>query len=290
MGLERLFPMNDFAFKKLFGEQRDKDLLQNFLEAVLSEKIVNVIIKEEKLSRETIADKQSILDIKAKIRTEKQAEKINIEVQLLNRYNMIPRTLFYWSKLYSGDLEAKGDYLELNKTTAINLLNFKMKELSDSAFHSIYHLKEDHDHTQLTDLLETHFIIMPMFRKVKIDKRNPLHQWLMFLDERTDSDSILFQEVCKMNPSIRKAQDKFTLLSESPEFREAYEQRFKAQVDYNSQINGARREGEQKGIKKEKIEIALRMLKEGLDIEFISKITKLSHEEIIKLSDKRLHD
>ncbi|WKB35482.1 Rpn family recombination-promoting nuclease/putative transposase [Terrilactibacillus sp. S3-3] len=248
--MERLLPMNDFAFKKLFGEQRDKDLLQNFLEAVLSEKIVDVIIKEEKKSRETIADKQSILDIKAKIQTEKQTEKINVEVQLLNRYNMIPRTLFYWSKLYSSDLQVKGDYSELNKTTTINLLNFKMKELSDSTFHSIYHLKEDHDHTQLTDLLETHFIVMPTFRKAKIDKRNPLHQWLMFLDERTDSDSILFQEVCKMNPSIRKAQDKFTLLSESPEFREAYEQRFKAQVDYNSQINGARKEGMEEGMKK----------------------------------------
>lgn len=90
--------MNDFAFKKLFGEQRDKDLLQNFLEAVLSERIVDVTVKEEKLSRETIADKLSILDIKAQIQTEKQTAKINIEVQLLNRYNMIPRTLFYWAK------------------------------------------------------------------------------------------------------------------------------------------------------------------------------------------------
>ncbi|WKB37365.1 PD-(D/E)XK nuclease family transposase [Terrilactibacillus sp. S3-3] len=84
---------------------------------------------------------------------------------------------------------------------------------------------------------------MPKFRKMNVVTQDPLHQWLMFLDEKTDFDSALFQEVCKMNPSIRKARDKFAMLSESPEFREAYEQRFKAQVDFNSQMNGARREG-----------------------------------------------
>lgn len=101
-----------------------------------------------------------------------------------------------------------------------------------------------------------------------------------------------------MNPSIRKAQDKFTLLSESPEFREAYEQRFKAQVDYNSQINGARKEGMEEGMKKgiktgikegkkeEKIETALRLLEEGLSLKIIARATQLTEEEIKKLKDK----
>lgn len=78
-------------------------------------------------------------------------------------------------------------------------------------------------------------------------------------------------------PIHSKARDKFAMLSESPEFREAYEQRFKAQVDFNSQMNGARREGEEKGRiegiqegrregkREEKINIALKLLNEGLN-------------------------
>jgi hypothetical protein len=29
---------------------------------------------------------------------------INVEIQLVNKYNMINRTLFYWSRLYSGQI------------------------------------------------------------------------------------------------------------------------------------------------------------------------------------------
>jgi predicted transposase/invertase (TIGR01784 family) len=51
----------------------------------------------------------------------------------------------------------------------------------------------------------------------------------------------------------------------------------------NSWREKGRAEGIQKGIQKEKRQTALEMLREGLSVELISKVTKLSHNEIEEL-------
>ncbi|MDR0140206.1 PD-(D/E)XK nuclease family transposase [Metabacillus idriensis] len=63
--MKRLKPLNDFVFKKLFGENKDKDILIGFLNAVLDTEVDDLYIVEEKLNKDKIDDKQGILDIKA---------------------------------------------------------------------------------------------------------------------------------------------------------------------------------------------------------------------------------
>jgi predicted transposase/invertase (TIGR01784 family) len=99
-------------FKKLFGDENDNELLIGLLNAILNKKIVDLTIENEKLNRFKEEEKLGILDIKAKMA---DGEKINIEVQLLNQKNMIPRTLFYWSKLFVEDFESGRPYKELKK-------------------------------------------------------------------------------------------------------------------------------------------------------------------------------
>lgn len=89
--MKRLKPLNDIIFKKLFGENQDKDLLIGFLNSILEHDVEDLFIVEDKLTKENIDDKQGILDIKAICCS---GEKINVEVQLANEYNMKERTLF----------------------------------------------------------------------------------------------------------------------------------------------------------------------------------------------------
>lgn len=51
---------------------------------------------------EAVDDKIGILDVR--VITEKEIH-INVEIQLINRYNMLKRTLFYWSRLYSNQIK-----------------------------------------------------------------------------------------------------------------------------------------------------------------------------------------
>ena len=100
--MERLKPLNDFIFKKLFGEKGDEPVLIAFLNAVLQktrkEEIKEIVIKDNKeLTKELINDKTGRIDVRA---TTVKGEEIDIEVQIKDQNNMDKRTLFYWSKLY----------------------------------------------------------------------------------------------------------------------------------------------------------------------------------------------
>lgn len=93
------------------------------------------------------------------------------------------------------------------------------------------------------------------------------------------------------NEEIEKAKKELEKLAMNPEDRELYELRLKAirdemNIRYSGYIDGMA-EGEAKGRAEGKnernIEIAKNMLKENVNIQFISKMTGLNLEEIEKL-------
>lgn len=98
---QRLKILNDFIFKKLFGEHNTKRNLVALLKAILKPQEWDhlnaiAIVNNQTLTGAKIKDKDSILDIQAKT---KIGTKINIEIQQKNEYNMPKRALFYSSKV-----------------------------------------------------------------------------------------------------------------------------------------------------------------------------------------------
>ena len=98
--MRKVKPLNDFIFKKVFGEKGNEDILISFINAVLKrtkkEPIVEVeIIENKQLTKELILDKTGIIDVRAKT---SKGENIDIEVQLTDQGNMDKRTLFYWER------------------------------------------------------------------------------------------------------------------------------------------------------------------------------------------------
>ena len=94
-----LSPKIDFVFKKIFGNEKHPEILISFLNAVMepTDPIKSVQIKNSDIEKEHIEDKYSRLDIKA---ITNSGEYINVEIQVKNEYNMIKRSLYYWSTLY----------------------------------------------------------------------------------------------------------------------------------------------------------------------------------------------
>lgn len=285
--MDRLNPLNDFLFKKLFGDEKDQEILIGLLNAVLKSDIVSLKIENEKqLDRFKADDKLGILDIKAKTSA---GEKINIEVQLLDQKNMVPRTLFYWSKLFVEDFEAGSTYKLLQKTVTINILGFKLEDLRNEEFHSIYKLQEMSSKNSLTDLLEIHFIEFPKFEEITFDLNNPLHCWLLFLKEDIPED--LLRELVRMDVILNKAEEKLLKLSADPETRREYERRAKALSDERSRLEDAEDKGVEKGIVRgiEKgievgvLKVAKSFLKSGMPFHEVAKHTPYSEEELWRL-------
>ena len=141
-----LDPKMDFVFKNIFGSEKNSKILISFLNATLKPKdlITSVEIKNTDLNKGYIEDKFSRLDVKA---TTSNEEIINIEIQLKNDYNMIKRSLYYWSKLYSEQLNEGEDYSILKRTIWIKVLNCKY--LKTRKFRSAYRLKEIYSNEEL---------------------------------------------------------------------------------------------------------------------------------------------
>lgn len=274
-----LNPKIDFVFKKIFGSEKHPGVLISFLNAVLKPKnnITDVEIKNTDIDKSYIEDKFSRLDVKA---VTSKNEIINIEIQLKNEYNMIQRSLYYWSKLYEEQLEEGDRYYKLCRTVCINILDFKY--LKNDRFHNGYRLKEIETNEELTDLEEIHFIEIPKLKKINSEKDivDVLEGWVEFL---RDPESEVVRKLEMTNKEIREAKDELYRLSMDEKERALYFIREKSIRDEISALANAEEKGMERGIKKgernKAIEIAKSLL-DVLDIETISIKTGLSIKEI----------
>ena len=266
-----LDPKMDFVFKNIFGSEKNPKILISFLNATLKPKdlITSVEIKNTDINKDYVEDKFSRLDVKAKTSND---EIINIEIQLKNEYNMIKRSLYYWSKLYSEQLGEGQDYSVLKRTICINILNFKY--LKTRKFHSGYRLKEIYSNEELTNVAEIHFIEIPKLDD-GADEKDMLVNWIEFLkDPESETVRSLEMDI----EEIRQAKDELIRMSNDDTQREIYEMRAKTLRDKISALN----EAERKGIQQGKKEIAKALL-DVLDIETIALKTGLSIDEINNL-------
>ena len=278
-----LSPKVDFVFKKIFGNEKHPNILISFLNAVIkpTDLIKSVQIKNTDIEKEHIEDKYSRLDIKA---VTNKGEHINIEIQVKNEYNMIKRSLYYWSKMYEGQLTKGQDYDTLSRTICINILDFKY--LKNDNFHNCYRLKEKNTNEELTDVMELHFIEIPKLRKLENseDISDMLEAWITFIESPT---SELIDKLEMSSDEIKEAKEELLRLSGNDKERERYEKRFESILEQNSLLANAEKKGIEKGRKEGIIEIAKNLILNGLDNDLIIKSTGLSLKEITELRNKK---
>ena len=274
----------DLVVKNIFGNENNPRILISFLNAVIKPKdlIQSVQIMNNDIDKESIEDKFSRLDIKAK--TNKN-ELINIEIQIKDEHNMIKRSLYYWSKMFEGQLTEGQKYDTLAKTICINILNFKCLKTKEA--HSIYRLKEINTNEELTDLQEIHFIELPKLPKNE-EIKDVFDAWMEFIENPISNK---LQKAEMTIQEIKEAKNELLRLSANDKERMKYEDRRAALLDKVSALENAEEKGieigkeigKKEGEKNKAIEVAKNSLKAGLDIDTISSITGLDKNEIEKL-------
>ena len=159
--------------------------------------------------------------------------------------------------------------------------------LNHSNFHSVYRLKDCRTNEELTDVMELHFIELKKMKDVQRveDVKSKLEAWLYFINQ---PDSELVQELEKVEIEIKEAKAELVRLSGDRKERERYEKRRESRLNEISALSYAEEKGIKQGIKQgieqgaknEKIEIAKKLIQNGLDNELISKSTGLSIKEV----------
>lgn len=294
--MPKINPRVDFAFKILFGSEGSKDILLPFLNAVLAPAmpLTELTLLNPYNHKTHGSDKLSILDIKAKNALGKI---YHIEMQMNDRIAYDQRALYYWSKIYSQQLNAGEDFSQLKKTISIHILNFN--HLDDIDYHNVYHILNAKTHRRYTDDLELHFIELKKFTKDLSHLTTALDRWTTFLTKAEQWERNFIPVELKDDPAIEKAAHALDTLSLDKEELEIYEAQLKwirdqsAILEKTRQVHEARgrkkgrQEGEAIGIKKgelaSKRAFALKLLARQLPVEEIAALTELSSSEITAL-------
>ncbi|PEZ06887.1 ATPase [Bacillus sp. AFS018417] len=280
----------DFAFKQLFGTKGNEEILTGLLNAILEESldepIVSLQLEDPHLHKAYEDDKLSILDLLA---TLENGTQVNIEIQLRNTHDMIKRSLYYWSKLYTSQMQEGMPYRSLRKTITINLLDFILFS-NDESFHTIGQLWNTNTQQILSNDIEIHFVEIPkLVRQWREEKVNPWEnafvRWMLLLPAHEDEHLTQTLEEIAMNqdPILQKAISKWENMSHDSSFRTAYEAREKLLLDEQAKLAHAREEGLEEGLEKGKFQLIRGMHKNGMPLEDIAKFTGLSTEEVRKI-------
>ena len=279
---------NDYLFKLLLGSEENKVCLQDFLECVLDipvGMIADLELLDKELAKDTITDKTGILDVKLRL---KDGTTIDIEIQNSWSAEFIPRTLFYWSKMYLEGFKEGEPYTSLTKCITINLISqgFNLNQ----KVHSAYSILEQNTHQPLTDLMEMHFLNLSAAQKYgvqnsPIEKRQKLLNWLQFIE--TDSSEVR-KMLATTSPILQMLNEKIDVLSLKPEERKLYESRMKlksdiatiSEVQFKAGAEWGIAEGEARGSRQAKLETAKILKQLGDPMQKILQVTGLSKEEV----------
>ena len=282
-----LDPKIDYVFKRIFGHTGNEDITKALLSSIIKDKISDVRVDCNPITeKDLLDDKIGILDIKAKLNNNINC---NIEMQVVDKKNIEKRILFYWSKMYTMSIESGDDYEKLEKSIVILFTDYNLQKLEKvKSFITKWNIREeDNPKIILTDALEIYIIELSkgkeLLRNVskKEQNQNSLNTWLQFINNP--------EVVVDMNnKEVKKAKEVLEKISKDKNERYKAELRQKYIMDQKATeaagYDKGLEAGIEQGIQQNRIEIVKEMKKLNIDIETIVKVSKLSREQIEKIS------
>ena len=206
-------PKIDFAFKKIFGSSDSKDILINFLNAILYEAqplIEDLEIIDSQPENPTLGAQETRLDVKATINGDRIAL---VEIQLINVPSFGNRVLYNAAKSYSQQLTGKDRYERLKTVISLKIADFEMFE-NQPEFMSRFVFQEKEQQFESPDTeIELVFIELPKFSKELAALETTADQWIYFLKNTSTLETV--PETLSAVPEIQKAfriarEDNFT--------------------------------------------------------------------------------
>ncbi|MBF0607553.1 MAG: Rpn family recombination-promoting nuclease/putative transposase [Magnetococcales bacterium] len=171
---------SDIAFKKIFGNERKKEILISFLNAVLDlrgdREIGGIEILNPYQMPKMEGLKETILDIKA---VDKSGVTFIVEIQIQKQKGFEKRVLYYTSKAYIGQLGRGEDYPNLRPVIYIGIVDFEIFEGNNYLTRHLI-LNKDTLKRELTDF-EFNFIELPKFTKTEAEIESIIEKWVYFI-------------------------------------------------------------------------------------------------------------
>ena len=136
--------------------------------------MTHVKLLDKELIPEYLLGKAARLDILAKTTG---GILINIEVQIVDEYDIEQRILYYWARLYSEQLNKGKKHRELKKTISIVVMDFDWFK-DDDRYYRSFQIRDTQTNELFSDLLEIHILEVKKLKEITMPPKDKLIDWL----------------------------------------------------------------------------------------------------------------
>lgn len=291
---------NDLLFKEAYSNPHNRRALEHLLEAYFN--FPNGYLKDKlAVSYESILDKNRLKD--KSIRSDlviiiNNTLFVNLEMYSVFTKNSLKKSKYYIMRIYSSQLNRGDNYNKIKKkVTQINFVDNVKIKIDEEVITEHYLINKE-----LSDDFELDIARLDLIDKKGYNLSEKFKRQLKFLSaksfkEREDiakGDEILMDlnawlEEYKSDEGLREFFDakRWAKIEGHAEgFDEGREEGLEQGIEQG--LEQGIEQGIEKGIEQSKLEIAKKMLLETSDLDFISRTTDLSLEEIKKLQKENV--
>lgn len=283
----------DYGFKKIFGEEPNKNLLLDFLNELLKEEQGEIrdltYLKTEQLG-DTDIDRKAIFDLYCE---NERGEKFIVELQK-SKQNFFKDRALYYSTFPVREQAERGDWnFKLKAVYTVAILDFVFDEDKNQPEKYRYDVKLSDIETNRVfyDKLTFIYLEMPKFSKKLDELKTRFDKWLYVIRNLNRLERI---------PDMLREQvfeqlfDTAEIARFTPDQVRSYEKSLKYYRDMKNSLDTAfdegRVEGKEEGKNERDREIVRNGIQQGIDIKMIAQLTGLSEEEIKEIGKEHSDD
>ena len=292
--------LDDDVFKLVFGQESSKDVMIEFLNQVISDRIIiDLEFMDKEMHSHERGNKSSVYDMFCKT---DDGSRIVVEVQRRKQLYYPERAVYYSTFQIQKQVNAGSEEYDFYPVYIISILNFNLEQnVGIQDVKSIFKLYEKNSHRLLTDKVTFIFIELDKFKKSIDELDGDILEGIYFcfknialLKERPEAlEHEVFKKIFKVSELLNmdketrtKVLNKMTterdLRNQMKYFKETTLAEGRAEGFEKGRAEGreeGREEGRAEGKREQAIEIAAKLIALGMSHKEVADITGLSEDD-----------
>jgi len=237
-----LNPKNDLAFKRIFGNERNKDILIHFLNDIFDRTTVPIEkVTFLKLSQdpEIAALRASLIDVLCE---DAEGNRFIVEMQINNEAGFEKRAQYYAAKAY---IEQRGkgiEFADLKEVTFLAITDFTLFPEKEAYLSHHVMLDKQTYERNLKDFSFS-FLELPKFKKTKNQLTTMIEKWAYFFKKATTTNEKDVPLIVGTDIILQRAYDELNRFSWTVEEMRAYDSVDMKQAADRAVLRAAKEEG-----------------------------------------------
>jgi len=275
-----LDPKNDYAFKRIFGNENKKFVLISFLNSILDLSGDKTIIDVQLLNPNQIPHfpeaKDTILDIRC---SDQSGAHYIVEIQVLKEPFFDKRVLYYVSKAYAGQLSIGEKYEDLSPIIFLGILDFPFTDTPDVISH--HHILDIQTSKHTLRDFQFCFAELPKFNKTENELTTVVDKWLYFFKNAPSLKAI---PEAIIEEAIKEAFHVLEFLNWNDYDIAVYEKRNMDLTAERTRLEYPEQQGIKKGIEQGRHIIISNLLHNGMPVSDVIALTQESEDTILEIA------